>query len=119
MSLIFVYGSLLSGLGNHRLLKTAKFISKGKTLPHFTMISLGGFPGLLSGGKTSIVGEVYQVDLKTRDQLDRLEGHPRWYVRTPITLADGMNVEVYVYPSNERSGHPIVVSGDWKAYHER
>src|SRR4051812_27023287 len=75
-SLIFVYGSLMKGFGNHTLLRDATFVKEGLTLPEYTLISLGSFPGVLPDGTTSIKGEVYEVNLKVRDRLDQLEGHP-------------------------------------------
>ena len=61
---VFVYGTLLSGFGNHaRLLAgRSKMIGEAQTYAEYTMVSLGGFPGVIEGGDTSIQGEVYEVD---------------------------------------------------------
>ena len=37
-------------------------------------------------GQLTVTGEVYEATLAA---LDRREGHPRWYRRTPVTLEDG------------------------------
>ena len=115
---LFVYGTLQAGFGNNRLLKDSKFLSKGSTSPNFTLISLGGFPGLLDQGQTRVNGEVWEVDAETLANCDRLEGHPNWYRRTPVTLEDGTEVETYIYltcPPKEVEGRTIA-SGDWKAH---
>lgn len=115
MTRIFVYGSLMAGFGNNKLLDTAKFIGEGLTSQTYTMISLGSFPGVLKGGSTSIKGEVYEVDFYTLHRLDQLEGHPNWYKREPIKLEDGSTVEMYIYPEQGR-GLPEVKSGSWRAF---
>lgn len=113
--LILTYGTLLKGESNHGLLQDSLFVKEGITKPEYTMISLGGFPGILTGGTTSIKGEVYEVDKKTLDRLDRLEGHPDWYKRTPIELLDGTQVEVYIYPPLKGEGEKRVIeSGSWR-----
>lgn len=115
MHKVFVYGTLKAGFGNHHILEESKFLQVGETEPTFTMISLGGFPGILDFGTTSIKGEVYEVDKETLARLDRLEGHPRWYKRTPITLNDGFEVETYIYPSDLGYGKEVIESGSWRS----
>jgi len=115
MHKIFVYGTLMAGCGNHRLLKDSKFLQGGRTLPHFTMISLGGFPGVLPDGKNAIEGEVYEVSDQDLIHLDQLEGHPDWYRRTPTRLQDGTEVEIYLYPEAPPRVH-VIESGSWRQY---
>lgn len=112
MTRVFVYGTLREGEGNyHRLLAPAQPVSRGRTLPEFTMLHLGGFPGVMAGGRTSIVGEVFSVTDEVLQNLDRLEGHPMFYKRTPVTLEDGSDVETYLL---QRERHaPTIESGDW------
>lgn len=115
-TLVFVYGTLRQGYGNHRLLEGARFLGVRHTAPTFTMIHLGGFPGVLATGQTSIIGEVYEVtDPEMLRRLDRLEGHPDWYRRTPIVTLEGDAVEIYIYPENDGRSRtaPVVESGDW------
>lgn len=114
---LFVYGTLQKGFWNNRLLQKSKFLGRGSTSPNFTLISLGGFPGLLDHGGTKVTGEVWEVDDETLTACDQLEGHPNWYRRTPVTLEDGTEVETYIYlkPSKEEAGR-VVISGDWKAH---
>jgi len=72
---VFVYGTLLSGEPNHRLLADAELVGAARTEPDFDLVSLGAFPAMIAGGATAIAGEVYEVDRPTLDALDRLEGH--------------------------------------------
>ncbi len=113
---VFVYGSLRHGLGNHRLMEGSRFIAADRTRPAFSLRDLGSFPGMVAGGTTSVIGEVWEVDAATLGRLDRLEGHPRYYMRTPIVLASRRRAETYLLP-NTVTGHlQEVASGDWRAY---
>lgn len=113
---VFVYGSLLAGQGNHALLERhgARFECAALTTPGYRMYHLGGFPGVVAGGACAIAGEVYHVDAETLVALDRLEGHPRFYRRTRITLSSGAVVETYLLRSEQVEGRPLIESGNWK-----
>ncbi|MGZ3478040.1 MAG: gamma-glutamylcyclotransferase family protein [Polyangiales bacterium] len=115
---MFVYGTLLRGEHNHRLLRGARLVAVARTVPRYTLVSLGGFPGMIDGGRTSVVGEVYRLaDPSMLAVLDRLEGHPRFYERRAVSLARGpRNVEGYVLPADQTRGRPVIVSGDWRAH---
>ncbi len=111
---VFVYGSLLRGLHNHRLLEGARFIALDRTRPVFTLVDLSSFPAMTLGGTTSVAGEIWEVDAATLEHLDALEGHPRWYQRTPVVLASRRRAETYLLPQDRTSGRPTVPTGDWR-----
>lgn len=117
MHLVFVYGTLKKGYGNHRLLAQSMFVGKAITEPNFTMLHLGGFPGIVQSGDTAIHGEVYRVSNATLTQLDRLEGHPTFYERKPlmVTGMDGspMDVQGYVLPLTWLDGRNVIPTGVW------
>lgn len=79
------------------------------------MHDLGAFPGIVPG-EAAIEGELYEVDAATLVRLDRLEGHPHFYRRTPIKLHDGSEVETYVLSLAHVSSRPVIASGDWRSY---
>lgn len=110
---IFTYGTLMTGQANHRLLARAKRIGAARTEARFDLVDLGAFPGMLTGGRTAISGEVYEVDRETLAALDRLEGHPRFYRRTRIRLANGQWIAAYIYPQRTPQ-RPLILSGDWR-----
>lgn len=120
--LVAVYGSLRSGLGNHRLLTSAPRQDDG-IIPdgEFYMVSLGGFPGLIPPHEplyksTPIVVEVYEVDSNQRAiSLDGLEGYPSFYDRKQVVLEDGRCCWVY-FLDDSYSKHPWVSNGDWKDF---
>ena len=122
MHRIFVYGTLRAGYGNHqRLLRKAQGLDlKACTQPGFRMFSAGGFPMVaalpVEQGGGVVQGEVYEVDDATLLALDRLEGHPQWYRRTPVLLGNGMSAETYLMPLERCATYPVVASGDWTAF---
>jgi gamma-glutamylaminecyclotransferase len=121
MNLVFVYGSLLSGLQNHRVLAGARFVDYGKTAESYVMGSLGSFPGVARGGSDAICGELYEVDDEVLARLDRLEGHPRFYCRAlaPIFVRN-MWAEAFIYllPKTRVVRMPRVRNGDWRKHRE-
>lgn len=109
---VFVYGTLLSGGVNHRLLAGAELLGPHRTEPCFTLFRLGAYPGLARGGSSAVAGEVYRVDAAGLVRLDRLEEYPRLYDRVLIPTAYG-RAWVYLYrgPIGDR---PVIHSGDWR-----
>ena len=112
MTKIFVYGTLLKGDYNHVLLGNSTFIGTGRTTPNFNLVDLGSFPGLINGNGI-VTGEVYEVNEDTLARLDRLEGHPGFYNRTPITLEDGTDVETYILGTHHARDCKVIKSGSW------
>ena len=113
---VFVYGTLMKGEKNHRLLELSKFVGPGKTEPAFDFVNLGGFPAMIWGGVTQVVGEIYEVDNKTLARLDRLESHPDMYRREPIVLEDRTEVQAYVMRRDTAWGQKFIDSGSWREY---
>jgi gamma-glutamylcyclotransferase (GGCT)/AIG2-like uncharacterized protein YtfP len=110
---VFVYGSLMRGFGNHRVIARGEYVGQATTEPRYRMYSLSAFPGVVSGGRQAIAGEVYLVDETTLAALDRLEGHPNFYRRTVIKLADGTEASTYLLARDDVRGRPVVRSGSW------
>jgi len=116
MNKVFVYGSLLSKLSNHRVLGDSKMITKD-SINGFTMYSLGPFPALVLNENSSveISGEVYEVDSNTMTRLDNLEGYPSFYDRMEVTTNNGHQAFVY-YIKGNRLYDVEVESGNWKEF---
>ena len=85
-TLLFVYGTLRQGGPNHALLARARCLGPATTAERYALF-VDGIPFLASTPAVHRVrGEVYAVDAETLAEIDRLEGHPRWYERRPITV---------------------------------
>lgn len=118
--LVSVYGSLRKTMGNHNYyLLNSKYKGTFTTEPEYTLHSLSAYPGLKLNGNHSIVMEVYEVDEKTLETLNRLEGYrpgdkATFYDRIEINTPWG-KAFTYIYV-NELPKDSIVESGDWVAY---
>jgi gamma-glutamylcyclotransferase (GGCT)/AIG2-like uncharacterized protein YtfP len=111
---VFVYGSLLTGESNHRFVARSTLVGEARTQDIFSLYDLGAYPALVAGGRHAVIGEVYEVDEATLAELDRLEGHPRVYERTPITLADSSHVVTYLMQRSRVDGCSQIESGSWR-----
>lgn len=104
--IVFVYGTLKKGFGNHRLLQDSEFIKEESFTGKFELISDGMLPYLVKRDFTTTVhGELYKVNKETLKRLDRLEGHPDFYKRGLIAP----NIITYYYQGN--SHYPSISTG--------
>jgi gamma-glutamylcyclotransferase (GGCT)/AIG2-like uncharacterized protein YtfP len=113
---LWVYGTLLSGEGNHRRLGASRLLGVHRTEPRYTLVSLGAFPALLEGGETSVLGEVYEVDGATLAGVDEFEGHPHFYRRSNVVLLGGESAHGYVLVRVRNGTYPLITSGDWREF---
>jgi len=113
---VFVYGTLLSGEGNHGQLRGARPLAVRRTEPRYTLVSLGPYPALLVGGTTSVTGEVYDVDDDLLRAIDRFEGVPSLYRRERIRLLGGESVHGYVLARPRAKSYEVIRSGDWREF---
>jgi gamma-glutamylcyclotransferase (GGCT)/AIG2-like uncharacterized protein YtfP len=100
------------GEGNHRLLEDEEFVGQCLSEPHFTMHSLGGFPGVVENGSTAIVGEVFSVAAEAWKNVEYLEGYPDFYDRITVHTEFG-EAEMYVLKDTEYQTAPVIEGGDW------
>lgn len=113
MTRLFIYGTLLHGEHNHHLMGGRMPLSTAVTEPVYRMVDMGGYPALVEGGATAIVGELYEVDTPTLARLDILEEAPEFYRRVAASVA-GHAVELYVLPEVHAVGAAVIASGDWR-----
>ncbi len=114
--LVFVYGTLKKGFGNHYLLENSKFIGRAKTKEKYKMTA-NGIPFVSKSKAVShIIGEVYEVDDETLEKLDFLEDHPDWYKRekVKVVLEDGKELEAWLYFNEISEGEYLIPDGEFK-----
>jgi len=103
MTTVFVYGTLKRGGSNHLFLTAQRFIGEARTVPGFTLYSLGEYPGMVraSGDTAGVTGELWSVDDATLAELDRLEGLDEGlYERADVLLAPNphaASAQAYLY----------------------
>ncbi|MBI5687585.1 MAG: gamma-glutamylcyclotransferase [Verrucomicrobia bacterium] len=113
---VFVYGTLRSGNSRHHYLKKAKLLGKGRTKEQYALY-LGVTPYVVKNQQVSwIVGEAYEVDKRTLQQLDLLEQCPNWHYResVDVIMDDGREFDAMMYFAHERK-RTVVLSGDFNA----
>ncbi len=110
--LVFVYGTLMRGHGNHHWLIDAPFQGEA-ALPDVVLHDLGPFP-MAVPGEGLVRGEVYAVDAAGLARLDRLEGYPRLYDRQPLPLADGRRAWVYLGRPHQVRHVSVIADGCWR-----
>lgn len=117
---VFVYGTLRAGQANdiNRLRPAPCFVAQARVLG--TMYHLGGYPGVLLGGKQSAVGEVYAIDAALERVLDEIEEiYPQQkdeYSKREIEVGvNGRQLLCLVYEINKRyvANRPEIAGGDW------
>jgi gamma-glutamylaminecyclotransferase len=109
---VFVYGTLMRGECNHHWMYGARFLGKARSVPQFSLWSLGAYPVLCTGGHGRIHGEVYRVGKKKLQQLDLLEECPRYYRRGRLTTRFGL--AWFYYQSVPPAGSCPLPAGNWR-----
>ena len=117
MNRVAVYGTLLSGFGNHQLISEneASTLVGEDEVEGFNMFSLGYFPYLVSGGNTPVKVAVYDVDDHTFGRLDSLEGYTTFYSRSKVNI-EGLGESWIYHMNSDTYNGPKVDSGDWREY---
>jgi gamma-glutamylaminecyclotransferase len=99
--MVFVYGSLKRGFGNHYFLRDAKYCGNTETVDAtFCMHSMGPFPAVTESNDNGyhITGELYEVDADTMLDLDKLEGNGVFYTRKLVKVYTlNGTVEAWMY----------------------
>jgi gamma-glutamylcyclotransferase (GGCT)/AIG2-like uncharacterized protein YtfP len=81
VSLIFAYGTLMTGYGNNRLLDGAQSLGRAHTRDNSFKMCHAGVPFVcrVEEAGVSVAGEVFAVsDAAMLVRIDNLEGHPDW-----------------------------------------
>jgi len=125
MTKICVYGSLLSDLGNHGVLRDSKLIKKETIQAPYFMVSLGGFPGLIPDRQKTnhkIVVEIYSVTNDIYKSVERLEGFPHFYQKATVSTTEGQ-LEIYVLEKERLTQNVAIdlIDGafNWKGHLEK
>lgn len=100
--LVFVYGTLMQGYGNHDLLSTSEFIGERTTEDTFILVDAIAFPYMLDVSgydqyQKRVHGELYRMETSTVLQsLDYLESEGSHYHRRLIQTTEGETAWSYL-----------------------
>lgn len=100
-NLIAVYGTLKKGYSNYQsYLKSSKFVGSGVTKDKYPLV-ISGLPYMVDekGLGHNVEVDVFKVSNATFNDLDQLEGHPKWYKRreTKIKMSNGKELTCWLY----------------------
>lgn len=115
-NLMFVFGRYRSGFNLNLVVARDKgYKGKAQTLPEFKLLNINNeFPIVVPGGKTAVIGEVYEIKLRTFDFMDELEECPSTQWREIISLDNGMRAQIYFLPKHKAPNREEeITSGDW------
>ncbi|ADY72899.1 AIG2 family protein [Desulfurobacterium thermolithotrophum DSM 11699] len=126
--LLFVYGTLMSGLSAHTFLFDSEFVGHGILYGAKLLHLEEGYPGVIEG-EGEVFGEVYRVDSLTLAAIDLFEEFYKSFpersfylrIRKPIRLIQFNDfVDAWVYVLN-----PLIIKnlsftevpfGNWKEF---
>lgn len=122
-SIVFVYGSLLSGMYNNILLRDARPLGEALMRYPGIMISMSSFPAIVKTNDSINVmrGECYVVTPRIMLSLDHLEGYPNFYDREVRPTKAGVDAWVYYLRQSQRDRRDswvVVPDGDWRKFYE-
>jgi gamma-glutamylcyclotransferase (GGCT)/AIG2-like uncharacterized protein YtfP len=126
MTTIFVYGTLKRGYGNWRNYLDndgARFLGEAVSNANdYAMVNVG-FPILCASVEDGafVVGELFEVNDAVLAAVDKLEGHPKWYLRQPrefhnYRTGETVVADVYLQNENDFDGaivDPIAGALEW------
>jgi len=126
--LFFVYGTLMSGFHNNRLLMGQQLLGEAVTKKKYLMTA-SGIPYVYEHIPISkIKGELWSVNANAIAAIDALEGHPNWYIRKPIEVIHNGETKIafiYFMQTNAKMDkittdvferNKIIHDGDYKNY---
>jgi gamma-glutamylcyclotransferase (GGCT)/AIG2-like uncharacterized protein YtfP len=119
--LVFVYGTLRRGSARSMSIRfpNSKFIADAKVTGR--LYDLGAYPGLLVDESNAlVVGEVYEVDDETLNELDDFEASSDYW-RKQVEISLGTHQKLcWTYEPNSEfyASRTLITSGDWIEYAE-
>ena len=121
---VFVYGTLLKGMGRANVLSTARFLDHG--FIQASLHDLGNYPSISSLNDSQVFGEIYEIDAEILSILDKIEGfspknvQQSLYTRRQVVVRGitmNCNHDAWTYFFNgDLNNKNIITSGDYRRY---
>lgn len=107
--LMFVYGTLKKGYGNHFIMDGAKYLSEAYIVG-WEMRDLGGFPAITKSDGGKVHGEMYIVSPQVlKERISLRDTHP--YLIEKVKSDKGFDAWVYYMEHETKS--TVIESGRW------
>ena len=116
-TLLFVYGTLKRGLGNHRLIADQEYLGEVMTEPRYRVIDLGPYPGLIVDRALGLAvkGEMWSVSAGCLAALDEFEEVAGPFIRAAVAISGREDVDAYFWnrpvPADVKSGDRWPLNG--------
>src|SRR4029077_15679276 len=113
-AILFVYGTLKRGLGNHHLIADQEFIGAAVTKSRYRVLDLGAHPGMILAETNGLAvkGELWAVSEGCLAKLDAFEEVPGPFVRALVDVAD-KSEKVYAYFWNKPAPEGVASGSEW------
>ena len=105
MTTVFVYGTLKRGGSNHAFLGRQRFLGEARTMPGFTLYSLGDYPGMVRapGDTAGVTGELWVID-------EGLKPGERIVVEGVQKVRAGVKVKPVAVTIEEQGAKPVATT---------
>jgi len=119
--LLFVYGSLLSGLKHHEQMRGARLLGMSSLTDYHLVLYKEAYPALVPGTTADpahfarVAGELYVVSPQHLSRLDVFEECPTLYQRKSVRLTSGDVAQAYTITPTQAHGYPVIL-GDFRAH---
>lgn len=117
---LFIYGTLRRGCRASKLMDGAKYLGTAELHGH--LLYIDRYPGLILGGVSKVIGEMYLVSSDHLEKLDSYEGcfeSPPEYLREQVVVTDSQGTEkhvaTYVFKNIQPHHRPLNYS-DWGTF---
>lgn len=114
---VFIHGNMRTGAKDNRFISGAVLLGRAETESDFAMVMMKGDPYVTKLPVSKIKGEVFSVDDKLLDVIDKLNKHKRITRRELVKarLEDGRETEAWLYFCTEPLNNSIIVeSGEYR-----
>lgn len=97
----------------HHVLSKQRFLGTARTRPHYVLLDLGAYPGLVHRAVDgrAIHGELYEVATSLIETLDRVECAPSLYRLEPVFI-EGHTGDVFTYIFQQDTDGLALCPGD-------
>jgi gamma-glutamylcyclotransferase (GGCT)/AIG2-like uncharacterized protein YtfP len=105
---------MLEGEQEHDVIAGSTLLGPAHTKELYHLVERGAAAGLVEGGQTSVVGELYEVEYAVIAACDVHRDHPRLYHRKEVQLEDGSQAFAFFWHPSQARGLRRVKNGDWR-----
>ena len=112
-TLVFVYGTLMSGQRAHSFLGGSPLLGTWQ-LKDYAMYDLGRYPGIVEKNGHHVFGEVYEIPMALLASMDEYEEEGSLYHRRTVTVTkDGIQLEAQAYIYAHEVDPGTLMGGRW------